>query len=183
MNRRGLTLVEVLVALAIGTLILALAAATSQSSRRLSAAIDARATAGQRATAVPLLIGGALALAGRGLDGCGLEVADDGRRARLHGIGLGDVEPKTKEIFAGLDGGRRPALYHRTVPHPRQPWIEDVVGFRVLAGRDEGGAWRTIAHDALTRWTAIRVELVWADDDVRTYDLRLPHAPCAEPLA
>jgi prepilin-type N-terminal cleavage/methylation domain-containing protein len=183
MNRRGLTLVEVLVALAIGTLVLALAAATSQSSRRLSAAIDARATAGQRATAVPLLIGGALARAGRGLDGCGLEVADDGRRARLHGFGLGDVEPKTLEVFAGLDGGRRPALYHRTLPHPRQPWLEDVTGFRVLAGRDDGGAWRAIEHDTVTRWTAIRVELGWIDGDVRTYELRLPHAPCAEPLA
>jgi prepilin-type N-terminal cleavage/methylation domain-containing protein len=182
MSRRGLTLVEMLVALAIGSLVLSLAAATSQSSRRLGAAMDARATAGQRATAVPLLVGGALALAGRGLDGCGLHVADGGGRARVLGVDLGDAAPETVEIFAGLDGGGRPALYHRTVPHARQPWLEDVIGFRVLGGRDESGAWREIEHDAVTRWTALRVELAWPDGDLRTYELRLPHAPCAEPL-
>ncbi len=183
MSRRGLTLVEVLVALAIGSLVLSLAAATSQSSRRLSAAIDARATAGQRATAVPRLVGGALALAGRGLDGCGLQVADGGVRVRVHGVDLGDEQPETVEVFAGLDGGGRPALYHRTVPYARQPWLEDVTGFRVLAARDEDGTWRPIEHDAAMRWRALRVELSWTDGDVRSYELRLPHTPCAEPLA
>lgn len=182
MTRRGLTLVEVLVALAIGSLVLSLAAATGRSSRRLSAAIDARAIAGQRATAVPQLVGGALALAGRGLDGCGLHVADAGGRARLLGIDLGDAAPEMVEVFAGLDGGGRPALYHRNVPHARQPWLEDVTGFRVLAGLDGDGAWRAIEHDAVTRWTVLRVELSWTDGDVRTYEVGLPHAPCAEPL-
>lgn len=183
MSRRGLTLIEVLVALAIGALVLSLAAATSQSSRRLGAAIDARALEGRRATAVPLLLGRALALAGRGLDGCGLHVADGGLRARVHGIDLGDEQPETVEIFAGLDGGGRPALYHRSVPHARQPWLEDVTGFRVLTARDEEGTWRAIEHGAGLRWTAVRVELTWTDGDARTYELRLPHAPCAEPLA
>jgi prepilin-type N-terminal cleavage/methylation domain-containing protein len=182
MRRRGLTLVEVLVALAIGSLVLSLAAATGHASRRLGATIDARAIAGQRATAVPQLIGGALGLAGRGLDGCGLHVADGGGRARLLGVDLGDAAPETVEIFAGLDGGGRPALYHRTLPHARQPWLEDVTGFRVLAGRAEDGTWRAIDHDAVTRWTALRVELAWTDGDARGYELRLPHAPCAEPL-
>jgi prepilin-type N-terminal cleavage/methylation domain-containing protein len=180
MTRRGLTLVEVLVALAIGSLVLSLAAATGQSSRRLNGVIDARAIAGQRATAVPQLVGGALGLAGRGLDGCGLHVADGGERARLLGVDLGDVAPETVEVFAGLDGGGRPALYHRTVPHARQPWLEDVTGFRVLAALDEDGTWRPIAHDAVTRWTRLRVELTWTDGDVRTYEVGLPHAPCAE---
>ncbi len=182
MTRRGLTLVELLVALAIGSLVLTLAAAASESSRRLSSAIDARATAGQRTTAVPLLVGGAVALAGRGLDGCGLEVTDGGMRVRVLGVGVGDSDPETVEVFAGLDGGRRPALYLRTVPHARQPWLEDVTVFRVLGGRDDAGTWRAIEHDAVTRWTAIRVELGWTDGDVRAYELRLPHAPCAEPL-
>lgn len=182
MSRRGLTLAEVLVALAIGSLVLALAAATSQSGRRLSATVAARAMAGQRATAVPLLVGRALSLAGRGLDGCGLQMADGGQRTRVRGVDLGDETPETVEIFAGLDGGGRSALYHRTVPHARQPWLEDVTGFRVLAARDEGGTWRTIEHDAVTRWAALRVELSWTDGDARTYELRLPHAPCAEPL-
>ena len=183
MRRRGLTLVEVLVALAVGSLVLSLAAATAQSSRRLSGVIDARAIAGQRKTAVPLLIGGALARAGRGLDGCGLHVAQGGERARVHGIALGDTEPETVEVFAALDGGGRPALYHRTVPHSRQPWLENVTGFRALVGRDEDGSWRAIDHDSVTRWTALRIELAWTDGDVRTYVLRLPHAPCAEPFA
>ena len=182
MSRRGLTLVEVLVALAIGLLVLSLAAATSQSSRRVYAAIDARATVGQRVTAVPLLVGGALALAGRGLDGCGLHVADGGLRARAYGVDRDGGQPETVEVFAGLDGGGRPALYHRTLPHARQPWLEDVTGFRVLAGRDEEGAWRPLEHDAVTRWTGLRAELSWADGDVRTYEVGLPHAPCAEPL-
>lgn len=183
MTRRGLTVVEVLIALAIGSLVLSLAAATGQSSRRLSATIDARAIAAQRATAVPLLLGRALALAGRGLDGCGLHLADGGLRARVHGVDLNGEEPETVEVFAGFDGGGRSALYHRTVPHARQPWLEDVTGFRVLGGRDESGAWREVEHDAVTRWTALRVELAWPDGDVRTYELRLPHAPCAGPFA
>ncbi|MFU8887008.1 MAG: PilW family protein [Trueperaceae bacterium] len=182
MRRRGLTLLEVLVALAIGSLVLSLAAATGQSSRRLSATIDARAVAAQRATAVPLLLGRALALAGRGLDGCGLQVADGGLRTRVRGVDLGDADPATLEVFAGLDGGGRPALYHRTPPHARQPWLEDVTGFRVLAARDEAGVWRPIEHDAVSRWAALRVEVSWTDGDERAYDLRLPHAPCAEPL-
>jgi prepilin-type N-terminal cleavage/methylation domain-containing protein len=182
MRRRGLTLVELLIALAIGSLVLSLAAATGRSSRRLGAAIDARAIAGQRATAVPQLVGGALGLAGRGLDGCGLEVTDGGGRARLLGVDVGGAAPETVEVFAGLDGGGRPALYLRTVPHARQPWLEDVTGFRVLAGRDADRGWRPIEHDAVTRWIGLRVELLWADGDVRTYDLGLPHAPCAESL-
>lgn len=183
MRLRGLTLVEVLVALAIGALVLTLAASSAQSSRRLGAALDGMAVAGQRRTAVPLLVGGALARAGRGLEGCGLQVADGGARARIIGVGPGDAVPETVELFAGLDGGGRPALYHRTLPHARQPWLEDVTEFRVLAGRAGDGDWRPVAHDAVTRWTALRVELAWTDGDLRAYEVRLPHAPCAEPLA
>jgi prepilin-type N-terminal cleavage/methylation domain-containing protein len=183
MSSRGLTLVEVLVALAIGSLVITLASATSVSSRRMHAVLDARAIAGQRATAIPQLVGGALALSGRGLDGCGLQVLDGGRRVRVRGVDIGDTAPSTVEVFAGLDGGGRPALYHRTLPYVRQPWLEDVVAFEVTEARDEAGSWGTVAHDASTRWTALRVTLSWTDNDVRSYELRLPHAPCAEPLS
>jgi prepilin-type N-terminal cleavage/methylation domain-containing protein len=179
---RGLTLVEVLVALALGSLVIALASASSVSSRRMNAVLDARAVAGQRSTAVPQLVGGALALAGRGVDGCGLQVLDGGRRVRLRGVDLGDALPSTIEVFAGLDGGGRPALYHRTLPYVRQPWLEDVVSFEVVAAKDEDGVWRSLVHDASTRWTALRVTLSWTDNDVLTCERPLPHAPCAEVL-
>ena len=182
MIRGGLTLVEVLVALAVGILVVGVAAMTGTATRRVNAALDARATAGQRATAVPLLIGGALALAGRGVDACALHVTEAGHRARFLGIDLGATEPKTVEVFAGLDGGGRPALYYRTLPFIRQPWLEDVTGFVVLAARDHVGVWRDVEHDGTTRWTALRLTLAWRDGDVRTYEVPLPHAPCAEPL-
>jgi prepilin-type N-terminal cleavage/methylation domain-containing protein len=143
-SRRGLTLVEVLVALAIGSLVVALASATSLSSRRMNAVLDARAVAGQRATAIPQLVGGALAL-GRPrhrrlwVAGARRWPARAGPRRRPR-----RPVPSTIEVFAGLDGGGRPALYHRTLPHVRQPWLEDVVGFEVVAARDEVGTWRDV---------------------------------------
>jgi len=182
MRSSGLTLVEILVALAVGTVVVGIALITSTSTRRLSTVLDAQAAAGQRQTAVPQLVSGALALGGRGIEGCGLELADSDRRARVHGIAVGDDAPKTREVFAGLDGGGRPALYLRTVPHPRQPWLEDVTGFMVHAARDSEGVWRALEHDGVTRWIGLRVKLTWRDGDERTYDLALPHAPCAEPL-
>jgi len=182
-RRAGLTLVEVLVAMAVGTVVVGLALSTGTSTRRLASVLDARAIAGQRQTAVPLLVGGALALAGRDAEACGLEVADAGRRARVRGVEVGGDAPRTRDVFAGLDGGGRPALYLRTLPHVRQPWLEDVTGFEVVAARDEDGVWRTLEHDGATRWTGLRVGLTWRDGDARTYDLVLPHAPCAEPLS
>jgi prepilin-type N-terminal cleavage/methylation domain-containing protein len=181
-RRRGLTLVEVLIALAIGSMVITLASATSLSSRRMNAVIDTRATAGQRTTAVPQLVGNALALAGRGIDGCGLQLLDDGRRVRVRGVDFGEGTPRTIEVFAGLDGGGRPALYHRTLPYVRQPWLEDVTAFEVPSAQNEHGAWRAIDHDASTRWSTLMVTMAWTDNDVRTYELPLPHAPCAEAL-
>ena len=182
MRRSGLTLVEVLVALAVGTMVVGLALVTGTSTRRLTTVLDARATAGQRQMAAPLLVSGALVQAGRDIEGCGLEVTDAGRRARVHGIDFGDDAPKTREVFAALDGGGRPALYLRTVPHARQPWLEDVTGFAVHAARDSEGVWRALEHDGVTRWIGLRVTLTWRDGDERTYDLAVPHAPCAEPV-
>jgi prepilin-type N-terminal cleavage/methylation domain-containing protein len=177
-RRRGFTLVEALVALVLGSLVLAVAAAGSVSVRRMAATLEARGTASQRATAVPALLGGALALAGRGLDGCGLQV--DGGGARLRMLGVESAGTATAvELFADLDGGGRPALYRRTPPFARQPWLEDVVAFAVSMGRDGDGAWRRVDHDDRTRWSALRVELAWSDGDRRTYDLPLPQAPCA----
>jgi prepilin-type N-terminal cleavage/methylation domain-containing protein len=179
---RGFTLVEMLVALAVGSLVLSMAFATIVSSRRFNTVLDARATVGQRDTAIPRLLADVLGLAGRAREGCGLHVAPGGLHVAVVGTDVGDTAATTVSIFAGRDGGGRPALYHRTLPYPRQPWLEDVVEFRVVDARDDAGVWRPLIHDATTRWGALRVTLLWTDHDVRTYELPLPHAPCAEAL-
>ncbi len=179
---RGVTLVEVLVAVAVGVLVLAAAGATAAAARRLATVIDARAVDGLRTTAVPALLAGTIAHAGRGLDDCGLEVADGGRRLRLRGTESGEATAATVEVFAGLDGGGRPALYLRALPFVRQPWLEEVASFAVVAAVDAAGAWRAVEHDATTRWRRLELEVGWSDGDVRTYVVALPHAPCAGAL-
>ncbi len=181
MNRRALSLVEVLVALAMGALVVAIAAAVGLTTRRWVAMLEVRSIAGQRVVAVPLLLADALAVGGRGLAVCGLAVADGGASVRVMGVERGDAEPSVIEVRAGVDGGGRPALYRRTVPHARQPWLEGVVAFAVLAARDDAGVWRTPEHDGATRWTGLRLRLAWVDGDARNYEVVLPHAPCAEP--
>ncbi|MFN2321891.1 MAG: type II secretion system protein J [Trueperaceae bacterium] len=177
--RRAFTLVEVLVALAIGSLVLGLAASTSVATRRVQAVLDARATATARATAVPQLLAWAIGRAGRGVDGCAATIASDGRLWRGTAVDAGDATPTTIEVLAGVDGGGRPALYHRTLPWARQPWLEDVLAFDVLDARDAEGTWRTWTPDETTRWSAVRTELTWTDGDIRSYVVALPHLPCA----
>ncbi len=175
---RGFTLVEVLIALAIGTLVLGLAAATTASARRVNEVLETRATAMARTVAVPQLLVGAIGRAGRGIDGCGLEVLDAGLRVRSTAIDAGDEVATVVDVLAGIDGSGRAALYHRVQPYPRQPWLEDVGTFVVREVRDETGSWRIPTPDGATRWTGLRVEVGWLDGDVRAYDLALPHAPC-----
>ncbi len=177
---RGFTLVELLVAFALGAVILAAASGSLVSTARISAAVEARGVEAQRRVAVPLLLRSLVGVAGRGSDGCGLEVADGGRRLRLTGVPPGETGVATTEVFSGLDGGGRPALYHRNLPHVRQPYLEDVTGFLVLAGRDLDGRWRAIEHDGTSRWTGLELELAWTDADRRSYVIDLVHAVCAE---
>lgn len=179
MTRRGFTLVEVLVALAIGSLVLGLAASINVATLRLRALVDARATATARATAVPQLLSTAIGRTGRGVDGCAAAVANGGALWRGAAVEPGDAVATTVEVGAGVDASGRHALYHRTLPWARQPWLEDVTTFVVVEGRDAGGAWRAWTADGATRWSAVRMELHWTDGDVRTYDVALPHRPCA----
>lgn len=179
MTRSGFTLVEVLVALAIGSLVLGLAASASVATRRVQAVLDARATATARATAVPQLLAWAIGRTGRGVDGCAAAVANGGALWRGAAVDPGDAAATTVEVLAGVDGGGRPALYHRTLPWARQPWLEDVTAFRLLEGRDTDGAWRAWTAEGATRWSAVRAELTWTDGDVRAYEVALPHQPCA----
>lgn len=179
MTRGAFTLVEVLVALALGSVVLGLAASTSVATRRLQTVLDERATATARATSVPQLLGWAIGRTGRGVDACAATVAEGGTLWSGTAVDPGDAVGTTVQVLSGIDGGGRPALYHRTPPWARQPWLEDVVAFTVLEGRDAAGAWRAWAPDGATRWSAVRVELVWSDGDVRAYDVALPHGPCA----
>ncbi len=179
MNRRAFTLVEVLVALAIGSLVLGLAMATGLATRRFQVVLDERATDTARTTAIPQLLAWAVGRTGRGVDGCSAAVANGGALWRGAAIDPGDATATTVEVLAGRDGGGRPALYHRTLPWSRQPWLEDVERFVVLEVRAPDDAWGPPLLDGSTRWTAVRVELVWTDGDVRTYEVPLPHAPCA----
>jgi prepilin-type N-terminal cleavage/methylation domain-containing protein len=178
-RQRGFTLIEVLIALAIGTLVFGIAAATTASAGRVNAVLEERTTAMSRTTAVPQLLIGAIGRAGRGIDGCGLEVLDAGRLARTTAIEVGDEIASIVDVLAGVDGAGRAALYHRTSPYPRQPWLEDVTAFNVVEARDQMGEWGALLPDDTTRWTGLRVEVAWLDGDVRTYDVPLPHAPCA----
>ena len=179
MTRRAFTLVEVLVALAIGSLVLGLVAGTSLATRRVRAVLDARATATARTTAVPQLLAWAIGRTGRGVDGCAATVASDGRGWRGTAVDPGDGSATRVEVLAGVDGAGRRALYHRTLPWARQPWLEDVVAFAVVAGREADGGWRAWTPDGATRWSSVRVALSWIDGDVRTYEVALPHRPCA----
>ncbi len=179
MTRVGFTLVEVLVALAIGSLVLGLAASTSVATRRVQVVLDERAIATARTTAVPQLLAWAIGRAGRGVDGCAAAVASGGALWRGSAVDPGDAAPTTVEVLAGVDGGGRPALYHRTLPWARQPWLEDVTTFAVLEGLDADGTWRAWTADGATRWSAVRTELAWTDGDVRIYEVALPHLPCA----
>jgi prepilin-type N-terminal cleavage/methylation domain-containing protein len=180
-TRGAFTLVEVLVAIAIGTLVFGLAASTSVATRRVQAVLEARATATARATAVPQLLSWAIGRTGRGVDGCAASPTNDGRLWRGTAVDPGDATDTTVEVLAGVDGAGRPALYHRTLPWARQPWLEEVTSFTVGEGRDADGTWRTLTADGATRWSAVRVALTWTDGDSRAYEVPLPHQPCAGP--
>lgn len=177
---RGFTVAEILVALAVAAAIMLVLSRALGASRVVRDLVDRRATATARATAVPRLLEDALGRAGRGLETCGVLFGSPDRWRTL-AMDLGDAGVTTVEVFADRDGGGRPALYRRKLPWVRQPWLEDVSAFGVLEGQSTAGEWRALVGDGTTRWRAVRVELAWSDGDVRTYDVRLPHAPCAVP--
>ena len=166
----GFTLIEVVVALAVGSALLLAFAAMFAAAGRAGAHVEARALAAERGVAIPDLLTDALARAGRGATPCLIATTAGGALLALEGGG------ERHELFAARDGVGRPALYARTGPHPRQPWLEDVTAFAVLAGRDLDGVWRTTPDGGTV--TALRLELAWRDMEVRRFDLPLPHAPC-----
>ena len=169
--RTGLTLVEVLIALVLAALVFMLVAGSLASTSRFSRAVLARGDALTVRLAVPTMVRQAIEVAGRDLGAaCGLRLDAGGQRVAItfrHRDGGIVVD----EVFAGFDGGGRPALYLRRVPHARQPWIEDVTGFTIhdLHYGADGRATALDArleHRALVEPLAVRVAL--------------PHQPCLQ---
>ena len=167
----GLTLVEVLIALTLAALVFTLVAGSFASTSRFSRAGLERGDALTVRLAVPTMVRQAIEVAGRGLpEACGLRVGAGGPRVAVtyrHRDGSVVVD----EVFAGLDGGGRPALYLRRVPHVRQPWIEDVTSFVV----------HDLHLDADGRVAALEAQVEHrALDTPLTVHVALPHRPCLE---
>ena len=170
-GRRGFTLIEVLVTLALSGLVFALVVAGFVSTARFSRAALASGDALTVRAALPTMLRQATEVAGRGVtEGCALAVDVAGHRLGVTHTGAGGT-PVVDEVFAALDGGGRPALYLRRVPHARQPWLEDVTSFRLL--HHELGADGRVA--------AISLELDHLVlSDPLAVRVALPHRPCLE---
>ena len=167
----GLTLVEIMVALGLSVLVLILLSATVAGSVRLTRTALVSAKAILVEEAVTTLLVGVVAAAGRGLTSvCGLASTAPATRIVLrHALYEGTIVED--EVFSALDSGGRPALYLRRAPHPRQPWFEDVTGFRVLG----------ITFDAVGRAERVQVEVTHIALEVPIeIDIPLPHRPCVE---
>lgn len=170
-RRAGVTLVEVLVALALTGLVFSLLAAAFGSTARFARAAMAAGEERSLRLAVPALLQQAIEVAGRGVsEGCALSVhAGAGLLALRHTTAGGVLV--ADEVFAAVDGGGRPALYLRRLPHPRQPWLEDVTGFRVL----------DVEGDESGRVVAVLLELHHpAFEQALVVHVPLPHRPCLE---
>lgn len=170
-GRHGLSLVEVLVALALSGLVLTLVASGFASSARLTRAALSQGDALSVRLALPALLQQTLEVAGRGVaDVCALAIDAPGRRLTITHVLAGGT-PAADEVFAALDGGGRPALYLRRLPHPRQPWLEGVKAFEVT----------TIESDTDGRVEALRLEVVHtALAEALEVTISLPHRPCLE---
>lgn len=169
--RAGVTLVELLVALALTGFVLSLMAAAFGSTARFARAAMAAGEERSLRLALPTLLQQAIEVAGRGVsEGCALSAhAGAGLLALRHTTAGGALV--ADEVFAAVDGGGRPALYLRRLPHPRQPWLEDVTGFRVLA----------VEGDESGRVAAVLLELQHpAFEHPLEVHVPLPHRPCLE---
>jgi prepilin-type N-terminal cleavage/methylation domain-containing protein len=169
----GFTLLEVLVALALATLLATALAWSVQATTRVAGDVAATTDAAQQRALAASLLRGEIERAGRG----GPE--HDGRLAirRDPGGGGGDAlevgylaEADRAEatvlrasFFAGRDAADRPNLYRQSPGAVRQPWLLGVTGVHVVGGRDDAGA--PIARADLVgtaRVAALEVELRFA---------------------
>ena len=171
-RRAGFTLIEVLIAITIATIVFGLVAASVVMARRSTAVSLGVSEAVTVRLVLPAVLHDAVGVAGRGLGvgadtACGVTVEEDGQRLVLRFVEQSvNVE---EHVFAALDGAGRPALYLRRSPHPRQPWIEDVTSFSVVA---------IDVNDAM--WTAavlLEIEHAALDAPLRV-SVPLLHHPC-----
>ena len=167
----GLTLVEILITLALSALVFTLVAGSFASTSRFARAALELGDALTVRLAVPTMVRQAIEVAGRGLaEACGIRVDAGGQRVAVtfrHRDGSIVVD----EVFAGLDGGGRPALYLRRIPHARQPWIENVTSFVV----------HDLRLDADGRVAALEAQIEHrALDEPLAFSIALPHRPCLE---
>lgn len=117
----GVTLVELLIAVAVGSVVVGLLIVWNIGSLRLVQAVGGRADAISTRTALETMLTTEVAAAGRsvGEGMCGLGVRDGGRQIVVR-TGSG-ADMVTDLLFATVDTGGRPALFIRRIPHPRQP--------------------------------------------------------------
>jgi type II secretory pathway pseudopilin PulG len=168
----GLTLVEVLIALAIGMLLLAAAMSLLRIAHAGRATAEERIEAALVRQGLGRIVAGELARAGGGLasNDCGLAVTTDGRQVDLWWRDGG--EDHHVSLTAGVDGSGRPALYRRRHPYPRQPWLEDVTAFAVIAQAADARDTDRIA--ALTVEATVLGTRGWP----QRWSVALPHRPC-----
>ena len=176
--RLGLSLVELLVALALAALVVGglavTMAVTGRAARGATQAVDANTVR----AALPVLLREVVEAAGRGMpEACGL-IAPAGAFRLVVRRALGDGSLVVDEIFAGFDGGGRPALYLRRVPFARQPWVEDVTAFAVE--RVDLAPGISTEHARAER-VIVRVTHAALDAPL-PIEIALPHLPCIEAM-
>lgn len=146
-SRRGVTLIEALVAVAIGAAVLTLAALAFGASGRVGAGIGTELSAAQRTTLALALLRHEIESAGRGEPSGGLTFELDGSGEGGDRIGVrylaeaDRAEPvRIRAAFdARRDGSGRWNLYRTPEGSVRQPWLLGVAGLHLVEGRRAGG--------------------------------------------
>ena len=165
-SRRGLTLIEALLAAAIGAAVLTLAALAFGATGRIGSEIGSGSADAQRRTLAVALLRHEIESAGRGEPSGGLEFELDpsgegGDRIRVRYLAEADrAEPvRIDAVFdARQDGRGRWNLYRTPVGSVRQPWLLGVAGLHLVEGRRADG--RAVARTALAEASDLNAVLL-----------------------
>ena len=175
---RGVSLVELLLVLAVATMVLGGLAATLATASRVVRGTTQAVDAAAIQAVLPTLLRSLVETAGRGMSSaCGLTANKGSGRLAIRRA-LTDDSIVVDEVFAGLDGGGRPALYLRRVPHARQPWVEDVTEFSVERVDIVAGS---MPETARVKRVVVRVRHDALEQPLDV-EIELPHRPCLEPV-